>query len=90
YVLIQDCLFDTGDDCIAFKAGKNADGRRVGVPMEHALVERCEMRDGHGGVTLGSENSGGISDIVARHCVMDSPRLDRAILLKSKPLRGGY
>ncbi|WP_328952454.1 glycoside hydrolase family 28 protein (plasmid) [Streptomyces sp. NBC_00184] len=90
YVLIQDCLFDTGDDCIAFKAGKNADGRRVGVPMEHALVERCEMRDGHGGVTLGSENSGGISDIVARHCVMDSPRLDRAIRLKSNPLRGGY
>ncbi|MEV0009006.1 glycoside hydrolase family 28 protein [Streptomyces sp. NPDC047973] len=90
WVLIQDCLFDTGDDCIAFKAGKNTDGRRVGVPMQHALVERCEMRDGHGGVTLGSENSGGISDIVARHCVMDSPRLDRAIRLKSNPLRGGY
>ncbi|MFB4419507.1 glycoside hydrolase family 28 protein [Streptomyces sp. QL37] len=90
YVLIQDCLFDTGDDCIAFKAGKNTDGRRVGVPMQHALVERCEMRDGHGGVTIGSETSGGVSDIVARDCVMDSPRLDRAIRLKSSPLRGGY
>ncbi|MFG3155153.1 glycoside hydrolase family 28 protein [Streptomyces sp. NPDC048219] len=90
YVLIQDCVFDTGDDCIAFKAGKNADGRRVGVPMQHALVERCEMRDGHGGVTIGSETSGGISDIVARDCRMDSPRLDRAVRIKSNPLRGGY
>ncbi|MFE0180297.1 glycoside hydrolase family 28 protein [Streptomyces olivaceus] len=90
YVLVQDCVFDTGDDCIAFKAGKNADGRRVGVPMEHALVERCEMTDGHGGVTIGSETSGGVSDIVARHCRMDSPHLDRAIRIKSNPLRGGY
>uniref|UniRef100_UPI002A835C22 glycoside hydrolase family 28 protein n=1 Tax=Streptomyces sp. CRN 30 TaxID=3075613 RepID=UPI002A835C22 len=90
WVLIQDCVFDTGDDCVAFKAGKNADGRRVGVPMEHALVERCEMRDGHGGVTIGSETSGGVSDIVARDCRMDSPDLDRAIRVKSSPLRGGY
>ncbi|MCG5217940.1 glycoside hydrolase family 28 protein [Streptosporangium sp. KLBMP 9127] len=90
YVLIQDCLFDTGDDCVAFKAGKNADGRRVNVPCEHALVERCEMRNGHGGVTIGSETTGGVRDILARDCRMDSPDLDRAIRIKSNPLRGGY
>ncbi|WP_372351225.1 glycoside hydrolase family 28 protein [Streptomyces sp. KL116D] len=90
YVLIQDCVFDTGDDCIAFKAGKNADGRRVDVPMAHALVERCEMRDGHGGVTIGSETTGGVHDIVARDCRMSSPDLDRAIRIKSNPVRGGH
>ncbi|MEU5101137.1 MULTISPECIES: glycoside hydrolase family 28 protein [unclassified Streptomyces] len=90
HVLIQDCVFDTGDDCVAFKAGKNADGRRVNVPCEHALVERCEMRAGHGGVTIGSETTGGVRDILARDCRMDSPQLDRAIRIKSNPVRGGY
>ncbi|MGD6748337.1 glycoside hydrolase family 28 protein [Streptomyces sp. BH106] len=90
YVHIKDCVFDTGDDCVAFKAGKNADGRRVNVPMEHALVEGCQMRDGHGGVTVGSETTGGVGDIVARGCRMSSPDLDRAIRIKSNPVRGGY
>src|SRR5215471_1832961 len=30
-VLIERCTFDTGDDCIALKSGRNDDGRRVGV-----------------------------------------------------------
>ncbi|MGW8949524.1 glycoside hydrolase family 28 protein [Streptomyces sp. NPDC055709] len=90
HVLIQDCTFNTGDDCIAFKAGRNADGRRVGVPCRYALVEDCEMRDGHGGVTIGSEMTGGVSDILARNCRMDSPDLDRALRIKSNPVRGGY
>ncbi|WP_419999037.1 glycoside hydrolase family 28 protein [Streptomyces boninensis] len=90
YVHIKDCTFNTGDDCIAFKSGRDADGRRVNVPCHHALVEGCEMQDGHGGVTIGSEMSGGVRDILARDCVMDSPQLDRALRLKSNPLRGGY
>ncbi|RKN45085.1 glycoside hydrolase family 28 protein [Streptomyces hoynatensis] len=90
YVLIKDCTFNTGDDCIAFKAGRDTDGRRVNVPCHSALVEGCEMRDGHGGVTLGSETTGGIRNILARDCRMDSPNLDRALRLKSNPVRGGY
>ncbi|MFI1966450.1 glycoside hydrolase family 28 protein [Streptomyces pathocidini] len=89
-VLIEDCVFDTGDDCVAFKAGKNADGRRVGAPCRNALVQRCEMRDGHGGVTIGSETTGGVANVLARDCRMDSPLLDRALRIKSNPERGGY
>ena len=88
-VLIEDCTFDTGDDCIAIKSGRNNDGRRVGVPSENLLIRRCQMNDGHGGVVLGSECSGDIRNVFAEDCTMDSPHLDRALRLKSNARRGG-
>ncbi|WP_020576565.1 glycoside hydrolase family 28 protein [Actinopolymorpha alba] len=89
-VLIRGCTFNTGDDCIAIKAGKGADGRRINAPCENVLIENCEMRDGHGGVTIGSETTGGIRNVLARDCRMDSPRLARALRIKSNPERGGF
>ncbi|HEV7993190.1 MAG TPA: glycoside hydrolase family 28 protein [Gemmatimonadaceae bacterium] len=88
-VLIEKCVFDTGDDCIAIKSGRNADGRRIGVPSENIIIRDCEMRDGHGGVTIGSEISGGVRHVYAERCKMDSPHLDRALRLKSNAMRGG-
>jgi len=89
-VVIRDCTFDTGDDCIAIKSGRNADGRRVNVPSEDILVEGCTMRDGHGGVTVGSEMSGGARNIFVRDCVMSSPNLDIALRFKTNSVRGGF
>jgi unsaturated rhamnogalacturonyl hydrolase len=89
-VLIENCLFDTGDDCIAIKSGKDADGRRVGVPSENLVIRNCVMKDGHGGVVLGSENSGGIRNVFAENCRMDSPNLQRALRLKTNAGRGGF
>ena len=88
-VLIERCMFDTGDDCIAIKSGRNADGRRINVPSENIIVRDCEMRDGHGGVTIGSEISGGVSHVYAERNRMDSPRLERALRLKNNAMRGG-
>jgi unsaturated rhamnogalacturonyl hydrolase len=88
-VLIEDTLFDTGDDCIAIKSGRNNDGRRVGVPTENVIVRRCTMKDGHGGVVLGSEISGGVRNVFIEDCVMDSPNLDRALRFKNNAVRGG-
>jgi polygalacturonase len=88
-VLIERCMFDTGDDCIAIKSGRNADGRRVNVPSENIIVRDCEMRDGHGGVTIGSEISGGVRHVYAERNRMDSPQLDRALRLKNNAMRGG-
>jgi len=88
-VLIEDCTFDTGDDCIAIKSGRNNDGRRVGVPTENVIIRGCHMKDGHGGVTVGSEISGGVRNVFAERCQMDSPHLDRAVRLKNNALRGG-
>lgn len=88
-VLIKDCLFDTGDDCIAIKSGRNEDGRRIARPAENHIIEGCDMRDGHGGVVIGSEISGGARNIFAINCKMDSPNLERILRLKTSSSRGG-
>lgn len=88
-VLIEGCRFDTGDDCIAIKSGRNADGRRLHTPSENILIRGCEMRDGHGGVTIGSEISGGVRNVFAENCRMDSPHLDKVLRLKTNAMRGG-
>lgn len=89
-VLIERCDFTTGDDCIAIKSGRNHDGRRVNVPSENIVVQQCRMRDGHGGVSLGSEASGGIRNVYVRDCRMGGSDLLRALRLKSNSWRGGY
>ncbi len=88
-VLIEKCLFDTGDDCIALKSGRNNDGRRVNRPIENVVVRDCVMKDGHGGVVIGSEISGGARNIFAENCQMDSPNLDRMLRIKTNSVRGG-
>ena len=88
-VWIKDCYFDTGDDCIAIKSGRNRDGRRINKPSENILIQGCVMKDGHGGVTLGSEASGGIRNVFAEDCRMDSPNLDRILRIKTNSVRGG-
>jgi unsaturated rhamnogalacturonyl hydrolase len=88
-VLIEDCVFDTGDDCIAIKSGRDDDGRRVGVASENIIVRHCTMKDGHGGVVIGSEISGDCRNVFVEECKMDSPNLDRALRFKSNAIRGG-
>jgi polygalacturonase len=88
-VLIQGCNFNTGDDCIAIKAGRNEDGRRVNERSENIVIQDCHMKDGHGGVTIGSEISGGVRNVFAENCRMDSPRLDTAVRIKNNAMRGG-
>ena len=88
-VLIEDTVFDTGDDCIAIKSGRNADGRRLATPTENVIIRGCTMKDGHGGVVLGSECSGDIRNVFVEDCTMDSPNLDRALRFKSNAVRGG-
>jgi polygalacturonase len=87
-VLIANCEFSTGDDCIAIKAGRNADGRRVKIPSENIVIQRCRMKDGHGGITIGSEASAGVRNVFAEGCRLDSPRLDIALRIKNNAMRG--
>jgi len=88
-VLIKNCYFDTGDDCIAIKSGRNADGRRLHTPTENIIVQDCFMKDGHGGITVGSEISGGVRNLFAENCRLDSPNLDHALRVKNNAMRGG-
>lgn len=88
-VLIEDCFFDTGDDCIAIKSGRNNDGRRINVPTENVIIRNCVMKDGHGGITVGSEISGNVRNVFAENCRMDSPDLWTALRVKNNASRGG-
>lgn len=88
-VVIKNCFFDTGDDCIAIKSGRNADGRRLNIPSENILISNCKMRNGHGGVVIGSEISGGVRNVFVEHCEMSSPELERGIRVKTNSVRGG-
>ncbi len=88
-VLIEDCTFDTGDDCIAIKAGRNRDGRRMAKPSENIIIRNCRMKEGHGGITIGSEMSGGVRNVYAEKCVLDSPNLNQALRFKTNAVRGG-
>ena len=88
-VVIENCSFDTGDDCIAIKSGRNADGRRLNVPSENIVIRNCKMRNGHGGVVIGSEISGGARNIFAENCEMSSHDLERGLRFKTNSVRGG-
>lgn len=94
-VLIENCIFDTGDDCIAIKSGRNEDGREggkgryAGIPSKNIIVRNCVMKDGHGGVVIGSEISGGCNNVFVENCKMDSPNLDRILRIKTNSCRGG-
>ncbi len=88
-VLVDGCTFNTGDDCIAIKSGRNVDGRRVNRACENLIIRNCTMKDGHGGVSIGSEASGGVRNVFVENCNMSSPHLDRALRIKTNSYRGG-
>lgn len=89
-VVIVNSTFNTGDDCIAIKSGKNADGRRVNVPSQNILIDHCAFQSGHGGITIGSEMTGGVQNVVATNLQMTSPTLQSCHRIKTNSVRGGF
>lgn len=89
-VLIENCTFNTGDDCISPKAGTDADGRRVNVPCENVVIQNCRFENGHGALAMGSSTSGGIRNVFARNLIMTNPKLLDCLRIKTNSARGGY
>lgn len=89
YVLIENNVFDSGDDCIAIKSGRDRDGRDRGIPCQNILIFNNRMADGHGGIAMGSEMSGGIRNVFADGNHFDSPNLTYPLRLKTNARRGG-
>ncbi|MBN1414267.1 MAG: glycoside hydrolase family 28 protein [Bacteroidales bacterium] len=87
-VLIEYNTLDTGDDCITLKAGRNKDGRRIGMPCKNILIRHNTGLQGHGGIVIGSEMSGGVENIYAHDCRFNGT--DRVIRIKTDRGRGGY
>ncbi len=94
-VLIENCTFDTGDDCIALKAGRGLDGLTnllLGgqpAPCQNVVVRRCSFANGDGGLTAGSEMSGGVRNVFAEELSMTNPKLKMAVRFKTNSFRGG-
>lgn len=86
-VTIENCVFDTGDDCITIKSGRDRDGRRVGRPCENIIVRNCRFLRGHGTVVIGSEMSGGVRNVLAEDLTADGT--DAGVRIKSRLGRGG-
>jgi exo-poly-alpha-galacturonosidase len=87
-IRIKGCDIDVNDDCIAVKSGKDEDGRRVNRPSREIIIEKCRFRYGHGGVSMGSEMSGGINNVEIRDCIVEADNW-APIRFKSQPSRGG-
>jgi polygalacturonase len=84
---IYGSTFNVGDDCIAIKSGKDADGRQIGIPSQNIEIRNNIMNHGNGGVTIGSEMSGGVYNVVARDDIFDGTNI--GIRLKTLRGRGG-
>jgi polygalacturonase len=85
--IIRGCTFDVGDDGICLKSGKDAAGRRIGVPTEDVLVENCVVYHAHGGFTIGSEMSSGVRNVRVNNCLFIGT--DIGLRFKSTRGRGG-
>lgn len=85
--LIVNSTFDVGDDGICIKSGKNADGRKRGIPCENVIVDGCTVFKGHGGFVVGSEMSGGVKNIKVSDCQFLGT--DVGLRFKSTRGRGG-
>ncbi|MCP2249204.1 glycoside hydrolase family 28 protein [Lentzea aerocolonigenes] len=95
YAHVHDSKFNTNDDCVVVKSGRDADGRRVGIPSTHIVVERCKFSGRWGGITIGSEMSGGVRKVFCRDCEINAPDypgrypVKHALYVKTNSDRGG-
>ena len=86
-VILEDSVFDVGDDAMCLKSGKDAMGREIGVPTENVLIRNCIVYHGHGGFVVGSEMSGGVRNITVSDCQFIGT--DVGLRFKSTRGRGG-
>ncbi len=88
HALIDGVFADTGDDAVCLKSGRDADGRRVGIPCEDVIVRRVVTERSHGGVTIGSEMSGGVRNVLVENCEFRNNYI--GLWIKTAPERGGF
>ena len=88
-VVVEDCLFDQGDDVVCCKSGLDRDGRRRAMPTENVLVRRCRARHGHGLFTMGSECSGGVRNALMEDCEIVGTCCN-ILNIKTRESRGGF
>ena len=90
-VLIEDCVFDQGDDAIAVKAGRNQDAWRLNTPVKNVVIRNCLVKNGHQLLAIGSELSGGVENVFMENCEVEpNAKLNHLLFIKTNERRGGY
>ncbi|MCU7550642.1 glycosyl hydrolase family 28 protein [Chitinophagaceae bacterium LB-8] len=90
-VLIENCIFDQGDDAIAIKSGRNPEGWRLKTPSKNIVIRNLTVKNGHQLVAVGSELSGGIENVFVDSCtVVDGAKLNHLLFIKTNERMGGY
>ena len=92
-VHVTGCQFDTGDDGVVVKSGRDADGRRVNVPSENIVIDNCKFLGRWGAITVGSEMSGGVRNVFAQDCTIAKGSTYTsfyAVYIKTNKRRGGF
>ncbi len=90
-VLVENCVFDQGDDAIAVKSGRNPEGWRSKTPSKNIVIRNCTVKNGHELLAIGSELSGGIENIYMNNCtVSDGAKMFNLVFIKTNERMGGY
>ena len=91
-ILIENCIFDQGDDAIAVKSGRNQDAWRLNRPSRNIIVRNCTIKNGHQLMAIGSELSGGIENVLVENCEVDPSNsgLGHLLFIKTNERRGGF
>lgn len=86
-VLIENSVFDVGDDGICIKSGRDAEGRKRAMPTQDVVIRNCTVYAAHGGFVIGSEMSGGAKNIWVDNCTFIGT--DIGLRFKTTRGRGG-
>jgi polygalacturonase len=95
-VLIEDCVFDQGDDAVSVKSGRDQDAWRIGMPSRNIVMRNCRIKNGHQLMAIGSELSGGIENVFVDNCHFDhadsvvKSSINNILFVKTNERRGGY
>lgn len=94
-VYILNSTFQTGDDSSAIKSGINQEGREIGRPSRFIYFRGDTFSGGHGGIVIGSEMSGGVSDVFVEDSNLipvdvKSNTVSPGFKVKTSTSRGGY
>ncbi|WP_334185460.1 glycoside hydrolase family 28 protein [Novosphingobium sp.] len=94
-MLIEDCVFDQGDDAVSVKSGREDDGWRLATPSRNIAMRNCLVKNGHQLMAIGSEISGGIENVFVDHCRVEQgegvkSRLNNLLFVKTNERRGGF
>lgn len=95
-VLIEDCVFDQGDDAVSVKSGRDLEAWRINVPSRNVLMRNCRIKNGHQLMAIGSELSGGVENVFVDNCHFDHAdsavrsTINNILFVKTNERRGGF